>query len=55
MKDTVGMNMNKIVQFLAKPTEEFTKPGLIEFTEENKIEMVNFRYVGEVCGRRPVN
>ena len=46
MKDTVGMNMNKIVQFLAKPAEEFTKLDLIKFIEEKEIEMVNFRYIG---------
>jgi len=46
MKDTVGMNMNKVVQFLGKPAEEFTKQDLVRFIEDKKIEMVNFRYVG---------
>jgi len=46
MKDTVEMNANKIVQFLGKPAEEFTKQDLIKFIEEKEIEMVNFRYVG---------
>ncbi len=46
MKDTVAMNTNKIVQFLGKPTEEFTKQDLIRFIEAKNIEMVNFRYVG---------
>ena len=46
MKDTVVMNMNKIVQFLGKPAEEFTKQDLIKFIEAKNIEMVNFRYVG---------
>jgi len=46
MKETVAMNMNKIVQFLGKPAEEFTKQDLIKFIEENNIEMVNLRYVG---------
>jgi len=40
------MNANKIVQFLGKPAEEFTKQDLIKFIEEKEIEMVNFRYVG---------
>ncbi len=40
------MNPNRIVQYLGKPREEFTKKDLIKFIEENKIEMVNFRYVG---------
>ncbi|UCF80116.1 MAG: glutamine synthetase [Acidobacteriota bacterium] len=47
MKDTqVAMNPNKIVQYLGKPPEEFTKEDLIKFVEENEIKMVNFRYVG---------
>lgn len=46
MKDTVGMNVNKVVQFLGKPAEEFTKQDLVRFIEDKKIEMVNFRYMG---------
>lgn len=46
MKDTVGMNVNKVVQFLGKPAEEFTKQDLVRFIEDKKIEMVNFLYVG---------
>ena len=45
MKDTVGTNMNKIAQFLGKPTKEFTRQDLLRFIEENDIEMMNFRYV----------
>jgi len=37
--------MNKVVQFLGKPAEEFTKQDLVRFIEDKKIEMVNFRYV----------
>lgn len=40
------MNNNKIVEFLGKPAQEFTKQDLIKFIETNNIEMVNFRYVG---------
>ena len=46
MKDTVLMNMNKVVQFLGKPPEEFTKQDIIKFIKDNKIEMMNFRYLG---------
>ena len=46
MKDTVVMNMNKVVQFLGKPPEEFTKQDIIKFIKDNKIEMMNFRYLG---------
>ncbi len=46
MRDTIEMNPNKIVQFLGKPAEEFTKQDLIRFIGETGIEMVNFRHVG---------
>ena len=46
MKDTVGMNTNKVVQFLGKPAEEFTKQDIIKFIKANNIEMMNFRYMG---------
>ena len=47
MKDArLVMNPNRMVQYLRKPAEEFTKKDLIKFIEGNEIEMVNFRYVG---------
>jgi glutamine synthetase len=47
MEDThIAMNPNKIVQYLKKPSRDFTKKDLIKFIKNNKIEMVNFRYVG---------
>jgi glutamine synthetase len=47
MKDTrIAMNPNRIVQYLGKPAEEFTKEDLIKFIEENNIQTVNFRFVG---------
>jgi len=46
MKDTLEMSPNKIVQFLEKPAEEFTKQDLLRFIEENNIEMVNLRHLG---------
>jgi glutamine synthetase len=42
----MDMYMNKIVRFLGKPSEEFTKQDLIKFIEHNEIEMINFRHVG---------
>jgi glutamine synthetase len=48
MKDSeLMMNPNELVRFLKKPTAEFTKADIIRFCEENKIEMLNFRYVAE--------
>lgn len=41
------MNPNPLVQFLKKPASEFTRQDIIYFIEENEIEMINFRYVGE--------
>jgi glutamine synthetase len=40
------MNPNRIAQHLGKLPEDFTKSDLIKFIEDNRIEMVNFRYVG---------
>ena len=48
MKDSeILMNPNELVQFLKKPSSQFTKDDIIQFCEENGIEMVNFRYVAE--------
>jgi len=46
MSKSVSMNPNRLVQYLQKPAEEFTKTDLIKFIKENNIEIVNFRYVG---------
>ncbi len=42
----IQMSPNKLVQFLGKPPDEFTKRDIIRFIEANEIRMVNFRYVG---------
>jgi len=42
----IAMSPNKIVQYLKKPSSEFTKQDLIKFIEDNNIGLVNFRYVG---------
>jgi glutamine synthetase len=42
---SIALNPNKVVQYLRKPPQEFTRKDLIKFIEENGIEMVNFRYV----------
>lgn len=43
----VLMNPNKLVQNLRKPASEFTKHDIIQFIDDNKIELLNFKYVGE--------
>ncbi|MBK6879001.1 MAG: glutamine synthetase [Ignavibacteria bacterium] len=43
----VTLNPNKLVKFLKKPAREFTRHDIIRFIDENGIEMVNFRFVGE--------
>jgi glutamine synthetase len=40
------MNPNPLVQYLNKPSEEFTRQDLIKYIEDYNIEMINFRYVG---------
>ncbi len=48
MKDSeILLNPNPLVQFLKKPAAEFTKNDIINFVEENEIEMINFRYAAE--------
>jgi glutamine synthetase len=40
------LNPNKLIQYLKKPATQFTGQDIIQFIEENGIEMLNFRYVG---------
>ena len=42
----ISMNPNRIVQYLGKSQEEFTKEDLIKFVEKKEIKMLNFRHVG---------
>lgn len=45
MRDSeILMNPSDLVRFLKKGPEEFTKEDIIRFCEENRVEMVNFRY-----------
>ncbi|MDR0969954.1 MAG: glutamine synthetase family protein [Lentimicrobiaceae bacterium] len=46
MNENIAMNPNLLVQYLKKPTDQFTKADLIRFVKENNIEMINFRYCG---------
>lgn len=40
------MNANRVVDFLQKPSEDFTKADILRFVRENGIRMVNFMYPG---------
>lgn len=42
---SIPMNPHPVVQFLQKPAASFTRQDILRFIKENKIEMVNFRYV----------
>ncbi|CVK34421.1 glutamine synthetase family protein [Methanoculleus bourgensis] len=45
MRDSeILMNPNDLVVFLKKGPAEFTREDIIRFCEENRVEMVNFRY-----------
>lgn len=46
MENITSVNPNPLVQYLNKPAIHFTKADIIKYIEGNKIEMVNFRYVG---------
>jgi len=48
MRDSeILMNPSDLVRFLKKDPAEFTREDIIQFCEENRIEMVNFRYAAE--------
>lgn len=40
----IQLNKNRLVSFLGKPAEDFTKDDIIRFVVENDIEMINFMY-----------
>lgn len=46
MDERITLNPNKLVQYLQKPAEDFTKKDIIKFIEDNGIKMLNFRYIG---------
>ena len=46
MNEAIALNPNKIVSYLGKPSDDFTKKDIIRFIEKNNIRMINFRYVG---------
>jgi glutamine synthetase len=41
------LNPNELVQFLKKPSNEFTRDDIIRYVEAKGISMINFRYVAE--------
>lgn len=40
------MNPNSLVQYLNKPSGDFTKADLIRYIDDHNISMINFRYMG---------
>jgi len=46
MNQYTEMNPNQLVQYLNKPSSEFTKQDIIRYVEDHDIAMVNFRYCG---------
>ncbi len=46
MDQNLELCPNKLVAYLKKPAEEFTKADIIKFVKGNGIKMLNFRYVG---------
>lgn len=41
------METNLLVQYLGKPSDDFTKADIVKYVEDNNIQMVNFRYTAE--------
>ncbi len=46
MNENTNLHPNPLVQYLNKPSRDFTKADIIRYIEDNNISMVNFRYVG---------
>ncbi len=46
MNQYTEMNPNPLVQYLNKPSSEFTKEDIIRYAEDHDVAMVNFRYCG---------
>jgi glutamine synthetase len=46
-KNEILMNQNELVQFLQKPSEDFTRDDLVRFIEARGISMINFRYIAD--------
>lgn len=44
MDTNLSLNPNKVVEFLQKPAEQFTKADLINYVKANYIKMVKFMY-----------
>ena len=44
MNKELSMNPNRVVAYLGKPCQEFTKADIIRYIQENDIRMVNFMY-----------
>lgn len=43
----VLLNKNELVQFLKKPSKDFTREDIIRFVEAKGISVINFRYVSD--------
>ena len=44
--ERIALNPHNLVQYLDKPSKDFTKKDIIKYIEENGIKMLNFRYTG---------
>lgn len=54
-KDQYELNPNPLVRFLNKSPKDFSRADIIRFIEHEKVEMVNFRYVGEDMRLKSLN
>ncbi len=43
----IAMNPNPLVRYLKKPASEFKREDIMRYIEENNIQMLNFRYIGD--------
>ena len=47
VNNEISLNPNELVQYLKKPSREFTREDLVRFIEAKGIKSLNFRYVAE--------
>jgi glutamine synthetase len=55
MNSSIELNPNKLVSYLKKPANSFTKSDIVKYIVENEIKMINFRYVAEDAKLKALN
>ena len=46
MNTEISMNPNKLVQYLQKPAQQFTREDIVKYCTDNNVRFINFHYCG---------